>query len=391
MTAVTNEVAPWRRNLHAVWLSQFTAKIGSSFVNPFIAIYLSTELGIRGGALALWAGVVAGASGVGTAVAGPLWGVLADRHGRKSMLLRALLGGALSLALMALTRSAWQLVILRFTQGATGGTSSAATALVAAGTPRTHVAGALGTLSSAATLASAAAPVLGGIGAATIGLRYGFAISGGLVLLSAVPIVFLVKDSRPADRDRSAVRWRLAFTPPVIVVLACQFLLNFGYFSTQQLVVVRLLAALPAKPASFAVGVGFTAAAIASTISAVGYPRLTARHGYRLLAGIAAVGLGTGAAICGLAPTASGILLGLVAVGLAYGGLSPLLAAMLGLAVADKVQATVFGFSASSLALGLAIGPPVSGALAAATTPTVALIIAALSLALSGVLITASR
>ena len=56
------------------------------------------------------------------------------------MLIRALFGGAISLGLMSIAQAAWQLVVLRLLQGATGGTSSAAIALVAADTPRPHVA-----------------------------------------------------------------------------------------------------------------------------------------------------------------------------------------------------------------------------------------------------------
>lgn len=386
--------------MRAVWASQFAAKIGSSFVNPFIAIYLSTDLHIHGRSLATWAGVVAGASGVGTALAGPLWGHLADRRGRKPMLIRALLGGALSLFLMGLTRSPWQLVALRFTQGAMGGTSSAATALVTSDTPRSQLANALGTLSSAATLASAIAPLLGGIGAATIGLRYGFFISAGLVLISAVPVILAVRETRrypaapqPQPR-RSTTRGALVeqlLSARVLRVLLSQLLLNFGFFSVQQLVVVRLLDLLPSTAAGLATGAGFAASALAATLTAVTYPRLHRRYPFPRLTAVAAAALAAGAATCGLAPSAWGILVGLLVVGSAYGGLSPLLAAMLGLAAPAESQARIFGFSASSLAIGLAVGPPISGLVATATNPTVGLLLAGFALIVPTGLLTVRR
>ena len=73
-TTAQPDHAYWRRNLRAVWISQFTSKMGSSFATPFIAVYLSSELAVHGAQLSLWAGLAAGASGVGTAIAGPLWG-----------------------------------------------------------------------------------------------------------------------------------------------------------------------------------------------------------------------------------------------------------------------------------------------------------------------------
>jgi MFS transporter, DHA1 family, multidrug resistance protein len=390
--------AYWRRNLRAVWISQFTSKIGSSFATPFIAVYLNSELAVHGSRLSLWAGLAAGASGVGTAVAGPLWGALADRRGRKPMLIRALFGGALSLGLMSIAQAAWHLVALRFLQGATGGTSSAATALIAAGTPRRHVARALGTLSSAATLAGAIAPLLGGVSAATVGLRYGFLASGALVLLSLLPVLLVVREGHSTRSNQAISHGGLRPDPPartaagaVAVVLTGQLLMNFGYFAAQQLVVVRLLDLLPPRAASTATGVGFAAAGITATIAAVFYPRLTTRLGYRTLASAAAVGLGAAIVVCAIAPSATGIMIGLLAIGLTYGGLAPLLSAMLGLATPRQKQATIYGYSASALAIGFAAGPALSGTLASLTTPSTALYLGGILLLIFGLLVATTK
>ena len=48
-------------------------------------------------------------------------GKLADRKGRKLMMLRAALGMAIVLFLMGYVTNVWQLFILRALQGATGG------------------------------------------------------------------------------------------------------------------------------------------------------------------------------------------------------------------------------------------------------------------------------
>ena len=73
-------------------------------------------------------------------IAAPIWGAYADRYGRKVMLVRATLGGAVLLVLMWLVQNAEQLVILRTIQGFVTGVVPAASALVAASAPLTSTA-----------------------------------------------------------------------------------------------------------------------------------------------------------------------------------------------------------------------------------------------------------
>src|SRR5207253_8670973 len=103
------------------------------------------------------------ASGFALAVASPIWGILGDRFGRKPMLLRSMLGGAITVGLIFFVQNPTELIVLRFLQGATSGTVAAATALVAAETPRSRVGWALGVVTSAVALGRAIGPVIGGV------------------------------------------------------------------------------------------------------------------------------------------------------------------------------------------------------------------------------------
>src|SRR5579884_3370750 len=79
----------WRRNLAALWFAEFTAIFGFSFAFPFLALFLNRVLHLPSGPeLALWTGLVASATGMSLAVTSPIWGAVADRYGRKPMLLR---------------------------------------------------------------------------------------------------------------------------------------------------------------------------------------------------------------------------------------------------------------------------------------------------------------
>ena len=145
-----------------MWLAEFTAILGFAFAFPFLPLFLHRELHIPSGPeLSFWTGVSAASTGFALALTSPIWGRLADRYGRKPMLVRAMFGGGISVALMGLAQSALQLTVLRGIQGASSGTVAAATALVATETPAEHLAWALGILNSAISLGSAAGPATG--------------------------------------------------------------------------------------------------------------------------------------------------------------------------------------------------------------------------------------
>src|SRR5256884_8718392 len=139
----------------------------------------------------------------------PIWGVVADRFGRKSMLMRAMVGAALTVSLMGFARGPIDLVVLRMLQGASSGTIAAATALVASGTPRSRVGWALGVLTSAVAVGSALGPLVGGLAAAAVGVRAGFWAGGVLLALATLPVLLVVREvpvkrSEEGEATRSA-------------------------------------------------------------------------------------------------------------------------------------------------------------------------------------------
>src|SRR3977135_2045850 len=151
------------------------AIFGFSFAFPFISIFIHHDLGVpKGPELDLWTAATASISGLSLAIARPIRGILGDRYGRKPMLIRSMIGGALTVGLIYFAHTPTELFVLRFLQGATSGTVAAATALVAAETPRNRVGWALGVVTSAVALGGAIGPVVGGLAGSPLGLRLGF-------------------------------------------------------------------------------------------------------------------------------------------------------------------------------------------------------------------------
>ena len=375
----------WRRNLAALWLAEFTAILGFSFAFPFLPLFLHRELHIPSGPqLSFWTGIAASATGFALALTSPIWGRLADRYGRKPMLIRAMIGGGISVGLMGLTQSALQLTVLRGVQGASSGTVAAATALVATETPAAHLAWGLGILSSAISLGSAVGPAAGGLATNVIGLRAIFLAGGAMLLLAAIPVLFVVRESprrlARTDAPRTLEILRLARTGTVgalAVLIVGQGLQQTSYGAAQQLVVLRLLELMSAREAQFLTGITFAAAGIATALASLTYHRLLRRTTYRRLLIAGAVLLGLALLGAAAAATAPFLIAAFVVASFFSGALIPAFGAMIGLESPAIVQATVFGVGSSAIALGFGLGPLLGGIVASAAGIRTGLIVAA--------------
>ncbi len=388
----------WRRNLAALWFAEFTAIFGFSFAFPFLSIFISHDLGVHPGRdLDLWTAASASVSGLSMAVASPIWGVLGDRYGRKPMLLRSMIGGAITVGLIYFVQSPTELLILRFLQGATSGTVAAATSLVAAETPRSRVGWALGVVTSAVALGGAIGPVVGGIAGSLFGLRLVFLGGGILLLLSLVPVLLIVRES-PIVRRSGAGRSTLAMIGErpglkraLAVLIGSQGFISVCNSATQQLVVLRLIEMLTTGVAAVS-GIGFGLAGVASSAAAVGYTRVTRRLGYVRTAAAAAGLVAVAVSLIGVAPWPAMIVIAIGLNGLFSGVVIPATASMIGLETPPEAQSTVFGLNASSVAFGFFLGPLIAGTVAATSgVPAALFVIAALALVLSGVIAAGAR
>lgn len=388
----------WRRNLAALWFAEFMAIFGFSFAFPFLSIFISKDLGVHPGRdLDLWTAASASVSGLSMAIASPIWGILGDRFGRKPMLLRSMVGGAITVGLIFFVQNPAELVVLRFLQGATSGTVAAATALVAAETPRPKVAWALGVVTSAVALGGAIGPVVGGLAGTFFGLRLVF-LGGGLVLLiSLLPVVLIVQESPiiraagPKLSTLAVIRERPGLVHALTVLIGAQGLINVCNSATQQLVVLRLLDMLTAGVSAVS-GVGFGLAGIASSASAVLYTRISSRIGYVRTAATAAALVAVAVAVIGISPWPAIVVVAIGLNGLFSGVVIPATASMIGLETPHEAQSTVFGLNASSVAAGFCIGPLIGGGVAAAVNVPAALyVISALALGLAALIVRGAR
>lgn len=188
----------WKVNLISVWFGCFFTGLAISQILPFLPLYVS-QLGVSSHeALSMWSGLTFSVTFLVSAIVSPMWGSLADRKGRKLMLLRASLGMAVAILLQAFATNVWQLFLLRALMGLTSGYIPNAMALVASQVPRERSGWALSTLSTAQISGVIGGPLMGGFLADHVGLRAVFFITAILLMVSFLVTLFLIKEgARP--------------------------------------------------------------------------------------------------------------------------------------------------------------------------------------------------
>lgn len=388
----------WRRNLAALWFAEFTAIFGFSFAFPFLSIFISQDLGVHAGRdLDLWTAAAGSVAGLSMAIASPIWGILGDRLGRKPMLVRSMVGGALTVGLIFFVQTPEQLVILRFLQGATSGTVAAATALVAVETPRNRVGWSLGVVTSAVALGSAVGPVVGGFAAAAVGLRLVFLGGGILLLISTIPVFVIVRESPLRRRDPARlgtlamINERPGAQRALAGLIGAQGIVSVVNSATQVLVVLRLLEMVSSGVAAVT-GIAFGLAGVATSASAVFYTFVTRRLGYVRTTALAAMLMAVAVGLIAVSPWVA-VVVGAVALnGLLSGVIVPATASMIGLETPSEAQSTIFGINASSVAFGFFLGPLIAGGVAATRgVPTALGVIAVIALGLAVLLASGTR
>ena len=356
----------WRRNLIVCLAGSFTTIVAMTLLLPFLPLYVE-ELGVKGqAAIAEYSGVAYGATFLAAGLVAPLWGRLADRYGRKLMLIRASLGMAVVMSLMGMAHDVWQLLALRLATGFLGGYSSGSMTLVATQTPRARSGWALGVLTSGIMAGNVVGPLLGGFAPPLIGIRATFWLAGGVIFLSFIATALFIKESprpRAADRAKQTAGWSaLLDKKPMIAMLATGLLLMIANMSIEPIIAlyVRELVGDARQTTVFA-GLAMSAAALGSVLSASALGRLADRIGHwTVIAGGLAV-----AAILLIPQALIGEAWGLVSLrflmGLALGGLMPCIAAIIRDNTPDRIAGAMLGYSTSSQYAGQVIGPLAGG------------------------------
>ena len=361
----------WKINLISVWFGCFFTGLAISQIIPFLPLYVES-LGVKGAeALSLWSGLIFSVTFVVSAAVAPLWGSLADRKGRKLMLLRASFGMGAVILMQAFVTEAWQLLLLRALMGLTSGYIPNAMALVAAQVPRERSGWALSCVSTGQISGVILGPMLGGLLADWLGLRLVFIVTAALLLISFLVTLFLIKESgykavskqqrlsgREVFRSLDNPRLMLCLFITTLVIQMCN-----GSVNPILTLFVRELAPNAENLAFLS---GFIAAlpGISALIAAPRLGRLGDRIGtQRILLATMVVSVVLFIAMSFVtSATQLGVLRFLL--GFADGAMMPAVQTLLVRHSADNITGRIFGYNQSFMYLGNVTGPLLGAAVA---------------------------
>ena len=193
----------WKDNLRIAWLGSFLTGACISLVVPFMPIFVE-QLGVEPSQVTFYSGLAISVSAISAACVSPLWGILADRYGRKPMMIRAGLAMTITMGGLAFVPNVYWLLALRLLNGVFTGFVPNATALIASQVPKDKSGYALGTLSSGVVAGTLTGPFVGGMIAEVFGIRNVFLMVGGFLFLAAILTIFFIKeDFQPVPQEKA--------------------------------------------------------------------------------------------------------------------------------------------------------------------------------------------
>lgn len=341
------------------------------FVLPFLPLYLK-ELGVKPERdVVFWSGALVTSTGISLAIFSPIWGALADRRGRKLMVLRAMLVGGLIIALMGLVQNVGEFLVLRVLQGMFTGTVAASTALVASVVPRDRIAYSMGLLQTSVYVGISAGPVLGGAIAQVVGIRGTFFVAGAMLAIGGVFIWQFVHEHfpppttvrRPGFFATLGRGLRSRVLLPLMVTLLLVQLSSAIVLPILALYVQRLSA--PGDPVKLYAGLAFGATAIFSALAAISYGRVVDRSGYRRILIFGCFGAAIFFLPQAFAQNIGQFLLLRAGLGIFFGVLIPATNAIIGLVTPPDLRGSAYGLTNSGTAVGTAVGPLLGAIIAA--------------------------
>jgi MFS transporter, DHA1 family, multidrug resistance protein len=357
----------WQRNLAALFIAQTMTMVAFSFVFPFLPLYIQS-LGITDTTeAAQWAGVAVAASAISMTVAQPIWGSLADRHGRRPMVLRSMIGAGIIIGALGTVTSVQQIVALRLLQGTVTGTLAAANALAAGSVPKKRLGFALGLMQVALFVGTSVGPLVGGVLSDLWGYRVPcFAAATLMFAGAAIVMTFVHEDFVPPPASASrqgplAEARSLLGMSTLPILIAVVFLIQLGAQVVSPILALFIADLNGQENAATVAGLVIAATGVMSAAAALSLGRLGDRIGHTTILRVCLAGAAIVYFPQALVQNVWQLLLLRMALGVFLGGLMPSANTLLANLVPRERRGAAFALTAAASAMANAVGP-LSGA-----------------------------
>ncbi|WP_410769704.1 MFS transporter [Fontibacillus sp. BL9] len=360
----------WKVNVIVLWFGQFLVNAGMTMITPFLSLYLARNLHVQGEhAIGIWAGLIFAANFATSFIFQPLWGKLADKYGRKIMLLRSGFGMAIVITLMGFATQPWHLLALRLLNGTISGFNPAAVALVSGTAPKERMGFAMGTIQSGTVAGTILGPLIGGLMAEYVGFRPIFYITGALLFVASMLALLFVREK--FDREEAAHTPQISVlqgfvelnkTPQLTALFAVTFLLQFAMLSPMSLLplyVEKLHGVATDVP--FWAGFVTAVTGISNMVTSPVLGRFSDKVGAHRILTFSLIGAAATLIPQAFVQSVWQLILVRFLMGIFMGGLLPSVNALIRFYTPDGMESRAFGFNSSTLALGNMLGSLVGG------------------------------
>ena len=351
----------WKNNLRIAWIGCFLTGACVSLVLPFMPIFVE-ELGVESSQVTFYSGIAISISSVSAAFISPIWGILADKYGRKPMMIRAGIAMTITMGGLAFVPNVFWLLVLRFLNGVFTGYVPNATALIASQVPKDKSGYALGTITSGVLAGTLSGPFVGGLIAEVFGIRNAFLMVGALVSLAAILTIFFIKEDFQPVTKETAIPTKYLYASlkyPYLLfnLFATSFVIQFAAQSIGPILALYVRELGQKENLLFVSGVIVSSMGLSSMMSAGIMGRLGDKVGNHRLLILAQVYSAVIYVLCGNAtsPVELGIYRFLF--GLGTGALVPGINAILSKMAPKAAISRVFAFNQVFFYLGGVIGP----------------------------------
>jgi DHA1 family multidrug resistance protein-like MFS transporter len=371
----------WKRNFYTLWCAELFAIIGFHAVQPFLAYYIQ-EFNVEDlDEALLWSGYMGSVAGFAMALSAPIWGAVADRFGRKSMVVRSMVGGGLTVFFMAYADSVTELLVARMLQGALAGTVTACITMVSTTTPKQHLGYAMGMMQGAFLLGAALGPLAGGPFIEAYGYEAIFLVSGAMVVVAGLAVQLLVSEeftkNKSEEKGASASKSntddfisdtkRLLQIKPFLITIISLVLIQFAYGVIMPVVPLFLQQLAGHAEIITEAGFIFSLMSLTGALSSAVLGGWAERIGVKRMLFMGLVATALFLACQGSAESVMVFAALQVLGGLATGAVRPVANTITTFVVAEEDRGKAFGIMTSASALGWALGPSMGGYIGSTT------------------------
>lgn len=350
----------WKRNVYACLFGVMASSMGLSQVSPLLPIYFQ-ELGVTGAAaLSRWSGLAFGITFLAMAVTAPLWGMVADKKGRRLIMLIVSAAMAVTNFLLAYVSTPMEIVLCRLAVGLISGFYPAAITLLATNTPEDSRGWALSMLSAGSLAGVLIGPLFGGYIASTFGIRSTFYVVSILLVIAFLVALLFVREDKLAHTERPSVPLRKAWSGLphhrlLQVILLSSFFYTLAASSLQPQMTIYISTLVPPGYPQLAMlsGFVFSLSGLAQMLAAPYLGKQIDKRGPMqiMIGSLTAVGFVI--LLQGMAPTVWYLAAFYFLMGLSLGGLTPSISTAIANHTPKEYTGQVFGYQQTFLCMGL--------------------------------------